>query len=138
MDLTYEKSCGAIVYTRGNGCILYLVIQNIGGIFGFPKGHTEDGETEEQTAVREIYEEVGITPRLLDGFREIDEHPIPGKEGVIKQIVYFLAEYTDQTIIYQKEELLGAKLIIFEEATNLLQFDGIKNILTKANNFINS
>lgn len=136
MDITYEKSCGAIVYTRDNGNIQYLIIQNIGGFFGFPKGHTEAGETEKETAVREIYEEVGIKPRFIDGFREVDEHSIPHKEGIIKQVVYFLAEYSNQKIVYQKEELLGAELMTFEGALNSLQFDGVKNILTKADTFI--
>lgn len=132
MDLKYEKSCGAIIYTRDSGNIQYLIIENTGGFFGFPKGHTEAGETEKETAEREIYEEVGIRPRFIDGFREIDEHSIPGKEGVIKQVVYFLAEYSNQEIVYQKEELLGAELMGFEEAISSLQFDGVKNILTKA------
>ena len=136
MDFTYEKSCGAILYTRDNGNIEYLVIQNIGGIFGFPKGHMEENETDMETAIREIYEEVGIIPNFINGFREIDEHPLPDKKSVMKQIVYFLAEYSNQTVTYQKDELIGAERMSFEDAIASLQFDGIKKILTKANKFI--
>ena len=33
--------------------------------WGFPKGHCEDGETIEEAAVRETYEETGVVSRLL-------------------------------------------------------------------------
>ena len=55
---------------------------------------------------------------------------------VMKQIVYFLAEYSNQTVTYQKDELCGAELMTFEDALASLQFDEIKKILVKANNFI--
>ena len=53
----------------------------------------------------------------------------------MKQIVY-LAEYSNQTVTYQKDELIGAERMSFEDAIASLQFDGIKKILTKANKFI--
>ena len=45
-----EKSCGAVVFTRTGSDIRYLIIQSKEGIYGFPKGHVEDDETEQQTA----------------------------------------------------------------------------------------
>ena len=134
--MTYEKSCGAVVFTRSNGKIQYLLISNLEGIYGFPKGHVEAGETEEQTALREVFEEVGLAVKLVAGFRSEDEHPIPQKENTIKQIVYFLGEYSDQEFTYQKEELTNAQLVDYETAMSLLQFDSSKRILTEANNFL--
>lgn len=132
-----EKSCGAVVFTRINGEIRYVLAQNLEGYYGFPKGHMEAGETETETALREIREEVGLHPRLIEGFRTEDEHPLPKKPGVIKQIVYFLAEYENQEISYQKEELLSAPLVSFDEAMKLFVFDNNKRILTEANEFLN-
>src|SRR5574344_901562 len=103
--MTYEKSCGAVVFTRSSGKLQYLLISNLEGIYGFPKGHVEAGETEEQTALREVFEEVGLTVKLVTGFRSEDKHPITKKENTMKKIVYFLGEYSDQEFIYQKEEL---------------------------------
>lgn len=136
--MKYEKSCGAILFTRDSGERRYVLIRNIGGFYGFPKGHMETGETEKETALREIYEEVGIRPQLISGFREVDEHPIPNAPGVIKQVVYFLGEYSCQEIRYQKEELMGAYLLPFDEAFARLQFDGIREIFLKANAFSKS
>ena len=65
--MTWEKSCGAVVFTRENGQVKYLLVANLEGIYGFPKGHVEAGETEVETALREVREETGLTienPRL--------------------------------------------------------------------------
>ena len=134
--MIYEKSCGAVVFTRINNEIKYLLIRNLTGIYGFPKGHVEQGETEEETALREVFEEVGLAVKLLSGFRSEDEHPIPQKENTIKQIVYFLGEYCNQEFTYQKEELSDAVLLDYETAMTLFQFDSSKRILTEANNFL--
>lgn len=135
--MQYEKSCGAVVFTRRNGQIRYVLAQNLEGYYGFPKGHMESGETETETALREIREEVGLSPRLIDGFRTCDEHPLPKKPGVMKQVVYFLAEYADQEIVFQKEELLSAPLVSYEEAMALFVFENSKRILTEAHAFLN-
>ena len=134
--MIYEKSCGAVVFTRSNNTIQYLLIRNLTGIYGFPKGHTEQGETEEQTALREVLEEVGLSIKLLPGFRSEDEHPIPQKENTMKRIVYFLGEYSNQDFTYQEEELTDALLADYETAMTLFQFESSKRILTEANNFL--
>ena len=134
--MIYEKSCGAVVFTRMNNEIQYLLIRNLTGIYGFPKGHVEQGETEEQTALREVFEEVGLAVKLVSGFRCEDEHPIPQKENTMKQIVYFLGEYSNQEFTYQKEELTDALLTDYETSMTLFQFDSSKRILTEANNFL--
>ena len=134
--MKYEKSCGAVVFTRINNKINYLLIQNREGIYGFPKGHVEEKETEIQTAIREVYEEVGIKVELIDGFRVEDEHLIPQKENIIKKIVYFLGEYSNQDFNYQKEELSNALLVDYETALTLFQFESSKRILKEANDLL--
>lgn len=134
--MTYEKSCGAVVFTQSNNKILYLLVSNLAGIYGFPKGHMEPGETEEETALREVAEEVGLRITFVPDFRSWDEHPIPQKENTMKQIVYFLGEYSDQEFTYQKEELTDALLVDYHSAMSLLQFESSKRILTEANNFL--
>ena len=134
--MTYEKSCGAVVFTRINGEIRYVLVQQVEGFHGFPKGHMEEGETEEETALREIYEEVGLRVKLIEGFRAYEEHPLPKKPGVMKQVVYFLAEYEDQTIVYQQEEVMAAPVLPYEEAMNCFEYENNKRILKEANEFL--
>src|SRR5690554_7789701 len=82
----YEISCGAVVYTRKNDNILYVIVKSTEGYFGFPKGHMEKNETEEQTAIREIFEETGLKVNIIPGFKTINEYPIPHKEVTIKRV----------------------------------------------------
>lgn len=137
MSITYEKSCGAVVFTRTGGVVRYVIIQSLEGYYGFPKGHCEIGETEKETALREVLEETGLRVSLLPDFRYVDEHAIPQKPNVIKRIVYFAAEYADQEIRHQPEELMDARLMTFEEAINAFQWENSKRILEQANHFLN-
>lgn len=134
--MIYEKACGAVVYTILNGRIQYVIIQQQEGFHGFPKGHVEKNETEEETALREIYEEVGLRPTLIKGFKVIDEYPLLRKQHVIKQVVYFLAEYSSQAIIIQEEELLGAMLLPYEEAIKILDYESSRKVLAQADHFL--
>lgn len=134
--MTYEHSAGAVVFTIVDDNIKYVIIRSRQGYFGFPKGHIERGEDEREAALREVFEEVGLRVELLDGFRVEDEHPIPSKRNVMKNIVYFAAQYSEQEIKYQRKELSGAQLMTFDQAMNSFQFEGSKRILTQANEFI--
>lgn len=133
-----ERSCGAVVFTRESGEIRYVIIQNHDGIYGFPKGHSEGNETEEETALREIREETGLRPCLLPGFRWIDTYPLHEKPGVTKQVVYFAAEYSGQTPVPQESELSGIYLMPYREAWNALQFASARRILAGADRFLRS
>lgn len=134
--MTWEKSCGAVVFTRENGQVKYLLVANLEGIYGFPKGHVEEGETEVETALREVREETGLTVRLIDGFRTTDEHPIPQKVNTMKQVVYFLGEYARQEVACQQEELSGAYLVSYEEAMGMFQFESSRRVLAEAHAFL--
>ena len=68
--MEYVKSCGAVVFTHKDGEIHYVIIRAHNGEHGFPKGHMEPGETELETALREIAEEVGLKPAFVTGFRK--------------------------------------------------------------------
>ena len=124
--MKYEKSCGAVVFTRTAKGVEYVIVRSLEGYCGFPKGHCEAGETEEETALREIREETGLTVRLIPGFRLTDVYPIPKLPGVMKQVVYFLAEYEGQDICYQKAELTGAFLMPFDAAMGAFQWESSK------------
>ena len=133
--MKYEKSCGIIIFTRENDEIEYVIIKSINGFYGFPKGHVETGETETQTALREVFEEVGLKPTLIEGFREVVEYYI-SSINVQKQVVYFLGEYKNQDIIFQNEELLSAELMKFNEANSCFTHENNKELLLKADLFI--
>ena len=131
-----EKSCGGVVFTRQDGIIHYVIIRHRTGHCGFPKGHMEPGETEQQTALREIREEVGLSCTLLEGFREQEQYQLPKKPDTMKRVVYFLAEYTGQEIFMQPEEISAVYLLPFAEAMKKLPFPEARRILTAADTFL--
>lgn len=132
-----EKSCGAVVFTKDNGYIKYVIVQSMEGIYGFPKGHMEGAENEIETALREIAEETGLIVDIINGFRTEDLHTF-NRNGEIrmKHIVYFLAEYSKQTPTAQESELSSIHLMDFDTAIAAFQFDSSKRILTEAQSFL--
>lgn len=133
--MKYEKSCGAAVYRIKDGKRQYLLILNkkgdARGHWGFPKGHTENGENEYETAAREILEETGIYVVFCGKERIVSSYS--PKPDVKKDAVYFLATVRDnQTVTLQKEEAAEYKWCEFSEAKHLLTFDG--DILEKFEN----
>lgn len=137
--MNYEYSCGAVVFTRIDGEPHYVLVRakdQPEGCHGFPKGHMESGETEEQTALREIYEEVGLRVRLLPGFRAVTEYTLPSPPDTRKRVVFFLAEYEDQQVRIQESELASYALAPFDEALALTEFADSKQILTEAHDFL--
>lgn len=133
--MKFEKSCGAVVFTKIDNKIKYLIIKSIEGIYSFPKGHMELDEVEEETALREILEETGIKVKLINGFRYKIEYEIKDK-NIYKEVIYFLGEYSNQEIIYQKEELSDAELMDFSTAFSVLQYDDSKAVLKAANDYL--
>lgn len=124
-----EKSCGAIVISEDNK---YLIAQHGAGHWDLPKGHVEGEETEEKTALREVFEETGLKVRILDGFRE-EIHYYP-KPGVFKTVVYFVALAVSKKL--KLDELIGYKWLPYEEAVKQLDFKNSKELLQKAHKFL--
>ena len=130
-----EKSCGAIVYTNASGERLYLVEQMLGGHWGVPKGHVEANENEKETALREIKEEVGLDVIIDCGFRAVDTYS--PRDGVIKDVVYFVAYSKSMCTTMQITEVKDIKWVKFKEAIDLIAFPSMKEILVMADNYLN-
>ena len=122
---TTEIACGAIITNAENQALLVFQ-QN--GFWGFPKGHVEPGETELETAVREVKEETNldITP---DASKRLQiEYDIAGT-NIHKIVVLFLArlenpENSDnpQTLKRQESEIATLQWTPFDQVEQTLTF----------------
>ncbi len=132
-----EKSCGAVVFTYEGGTRKCLIIKSVEGLCGFPKGHVENGETEMETARREILEETGVSVDFIDGFRHEESYTFV-REGVRidKEVVYFLCEYKNQVPKPQESEIDEIYLLDFESAVEKLRFDSAKHVLREAEKYL--
>ncbi len=130
-----EKSCGAICYQLKNQQIYFLLIQHKnGGHWAFPKGHVENNETEEETALREIFEETKLDVELNTQFRKTCQYS--PTEGVSKEVVYFIAQVHDPNVQTQQSEVLAYDWLNYDSAFNRLTYANDQSILNAANRFL--
>lgn len=130
-----EKSCGALVYRKYHGNTEILLIKHINsGHWSFPKGHVEAGETEIETAVREIKEETGIDVIIDQSFREIVTYS--PRRDTHKEVVYFIAKAKNTDYTPQEDEIADIKWVEISRAGSVLAYENDKSIVNKAKNFI--
>ena len=101
-----EVSAGGIIVTKSNGRWFVLVMKDMNNNWTFPKGKTEKGESLEETALREIQEEVGVTS--LSKIADLTpSHYWYFRNGSIKKTVhYFLFQSAKkQKTIVQTEDV---------------------------------
>lgn len=134
--MRYVKSCGFVAYKQIGNENCYLIIKSLNGDVGFPKGHMEPGESELETAIRELKEETGIDVNVVQGFRRQIEYELRRAPDTIKQSVYFLGECVSDNIICQEAEVTEAGFVSYEDALKLLTFEETKNILEDAEKFL--
>jgi 8-oxo-dGTP pyrophosphatase MutT (NUDIX family) len=136
-----ETSCGAVVYKMlQNGNLAFLLVNSKrNNKWGFPKGHVENGESEIETAAREIFEETGIKKlKFVGNFRQEDVYLINSAIGestghlVEKHSVYFLALALESTLSFDEEEISRLEWVDIKKAQEILPFDNQKKIIKLA------
>lgn len=126
-----EKSCGVIVFYNDK---VLLIKHNLGHI-GFPKGHVEGMETEEETAIREVKEETNCDVEIIPGFREIITYS--PKKNITKDVIFFIGKPLNKELSPQLAEVQKVDFVNYKEALNLLTYQDEKDLLKKALQFKN-
>jgi 8-oxo-dGTP pyrophosphatase MutT (NUDIX family) len=132
--MIHEISAGGVVYCRnGNADLRVLLILDKHNNWGFPKGHLEDDESEEQAAHREIVEETGLNCTLGPLVERI-QYPVFKKgEWRHKTVIYFLARHSCAEPVPQLDEGISqARWVTSDEAFALLPFEQTRAILHRA------
>ena len=133
--MTYEKSCGIIPIQKNNDELFVVLVKQNNGVIGFPKGHVESGETEEETAFRECLEETNLKANIIDGFREKTSYYIP-EYDVYKTVIFFIGMIDSSYIKKQESEISDIKLVSIKEAYKLISFKETSVLLEKAEEFL--
>lgn len=127
----YEKSCGGVIFYNGKSNTKILLVKNYNGRYwSFPKGHIEMGETEEQTAIREIKEETDLDVEIKEGFREVSDYCPFGK--IQKHVVFFLAQAFTDNVKVQEEEIAEYIWVDLQQARKICSYDNDLKIIDKA------
>lgn len=125
-NVSFDFSYGIIpVSWEGKRCHVFL-LKHIGGHWGFPKGHPEEGETPLEAASRELFEETGLRVKKV-----VLDHPTleenysfsRGNEIFIKKVRYFVAEVeSPDNVVIESDEAIEGKWVDVNEAPMHLTF----------------
>ena len=128
--MRYEKSCGAVIFRKADVWNGLLIRHTRGRHISVPKGHVEPGETESQTAEREILEETGVRVRVDRRFRAENRYNI--RPDTQKLVVIFAALTDQEEITPQPEEIAEAFWLPVEEAAERLTYERDRRIMRDA------
>jgi 8-oxo-dGTP pyrophosphatase MutT (NUDIX family) len=121
-----EYTAGGMVFRRTRQGVDILMIQDRLGRWTIPKGHVEEGERLEQTAVREVGEETGLTNLAIRA--KLDKiHFFYRKEGrliFMTTHVYLIEALGDTNAIVPEdsEGIVDAKWFPKDEALELIEY----------------
>lgn len=121
-----EKSCGCIITKQDT----VLLVKHKQGHWDFPKGHIEEGETEKETAIREVKEETNLDV-VIDS-EKVYKIAYAPKKGIWKEVYFFLAHKIGGQEKPQLSEIAEVKWFSFEEAIHKITFANSKEVFRKA------
>ena len=127
-----ERSAGAVLFCETYAGKIFILLNYPSGHWDFVKGNIEIGETLQQTVIREIREETGITDvDFIDGFEDkIEYHYQRNGDLVHKEVIFFLAK-TKTTDVKISHEHLGFAWLNFDDALKKLTYNNAKNTMVK-------
>jgi 8-oxo-dGTP pyrophosphatase MutT (NUDIX family) len=126
-------SCGGVVIFRGKILLLYKNYRNRYEGWVLPKGTVEEGESHEETALREVYEETGVKAKIIEYIGK-SEYSFNTTSGMVNKEVHWYLMIADSYYSRpQREEYFyDSGYYKYIEAYHLLKFPNEKNILEKA------
>ena len=110
--------------TDSAGCVVFkddsVLLVSFSKRIGFPKGHVENGEGMEETALRETYEETGVKARILQSKPYVVPSARPGDQ---RSVYFYKAEYVEGALEADGEEVEKAFWVKRECVLDLLSFE---------------
>lgn len=132
-EYEYIRAAGGIVRNK-TGQVLMIHRR---GVWDFPKGKAEEGETIEETALREVEEETGIAARITGqrSFSVFHTYDTYGPK-MLKETIWFEMEAISNQPVPQTEEQISEAVWVEESrVTELLQnsFASLREVWNKIN-----
>lgn len=134
-EIVREPTAGGIIFRRNpKNEVEILLAQDGKDRWTIPKGHIEEGETAEQTAKREIGEEVGLTDVEIIGwlgkihfrYRRID------KLVLMTTQIYLVKAHGDTDATEKDHWMSDLKWFSFKDAFDKIEYDDIGKLMLLA------
>ena len=114
-------------------------------VLALPKGLVDEGEKPDQTALREVQEETGVTASLitkLTDIRYVYVRSWGDRERVFKIVSFYLLRYQsgriDDLSAEMRVEVRRALWLTLEEASVKLAYGGERQVVRKAQEYVKS
>lgn len=134
--MKFEFSAGGVVYRKTSQGIDVLMCQHSQHHgWGFPKGligDKKDGETKEETAIREVEEETGAKGKIIEAIEPVTYWYQWEGEKVKKTVYFFVMEYRDGDITKHDFEMEDVKWVEIEKVFESLTFKSDKEVFNRS------
>jgi periplasmic divalent cation tolerance protein len=131
-----EVSAGGVIYRR-NGNDHEVALIHVRHRWGLPKGHVEEGERDDQAALREVREETGLEGKLIRklgeirySFRDKSKNDEPFR--INKRVHFFLLRYLKGDVRDHDHEVDDARWFPIDQAIKLLKFATERKMVHRA------
>jgi len=130
-----ERTSAGGVVVRMDGGVEVCLIRPMGrSVWGLPKGGVEEGETLEQTALREVAEETGLVGVVEQPLGSIDYSFYSRVQGgrVHKTVHYFLVRATGGDTALHDHEVSVARWVRLGQALRLMTYPNEREMVRRA------
>lgn len=137
-----DNSFGIIpLYKNTENVFLFCLVQHAGEHWGFPKGHPDSNETEEETAKRELQEETGIKNCEIITDKSFEQKYIFEKDEIIydKTVKYFIGIVSDISSEIPENfqhEISEVKWLPYNEARELITYENAKVLIDEVYEYL--
>ncbi len=134
-----DKSVGIIPIREVGSSYQFLLVHEIDGHWGFPKGHPNPNESEIETAARELFEETGIDAfDYFEDFRYVGRYSFQKDNlKVNKDVVFFLGVTDGEAQVLPTSEVESADWFSFDDALETLTYEEGRQMLRESHIYIN-
>lgn len=134
---TTEVSAGGVVYRRGEDDSIEVVLASRrtrrGDLaWGLAKGGIEDGESEEDAAIREVREETGLTAEIEADLGDTKYMYVWEDVRIRKTVHFFLMRHTGGDTGDRDDEMEEIRWFPLERAMKRAAYRGERDMLTRA------
>jgi 8-oxo-dGTP pyrophosphatase MutT (NUDIX family) len=124
-----EHSYGGVV-VRGDH--VAAIVPRGKRALALPKGGPERGERPEETAMREVREETGLTARVRAPLGDVTYHYRRSGRRVRKTVSFFLLDYVEGSTDDHDHEVTEARWVPLEAARSELTYPGERDMVENA------
>lgn len=140
-----ERSAGGVVTRPCPGGFEVALAEQIDPVRGerlvrLPKGHIDPGESDEQAALREVAEEIGVRARIREALGEIAYRYFEPRRGeqVAKRVRFFWMEWLEGEARPLDGEMDAVRWEPAESAAQRLHYEGEREMVRRAVKLLSS